>query len=362
MTQNTADGSMFRSFESGHGREIWLNCTIDGSDIDAGISEAMEKLKDNNCLPVSVRLFGAAEAVQTARKTIAGALGGSFVTPILINQPGAGVGVQVHAVSQECLTPIFYNGHAGPGGYEFRDKWASCYMLSVLPEDTNCSAEQQAGQIFEKFDNVMRKADGDFNNTVRTWLFARDILSWYGGLNRTRDKFFNEHGVFDRLVPASTGIGVDNHCGAAIAAQAFAVAGGNRLTITRAESPLQCSAMDYKSSFSRAVKVANPEYERLFISGTASIDEHGNTVRLGDTPGQVELTMRVVEAILDKAGMDFGDIVSSIVYFKDAKEFGLFDEYCLQHSLELPHVKVHADVCRDDLLFEIELDAVKSRA
>lgn len=362
MAENTAHGLTVRSFAADTSREIWLNSSTENSGIEAAISEAAGVLKDNNCLPVSVRLFGESEAVETVRKTIAGALGGSFVTPILINQPGTGVGVQVHGVSQECLTPIFYNGDSGPGGYEFRDKWGSYYMLNVLPDDTNCSAEQQAGQVFEKLDKVMRKAGGDFNNTARTWLFARDILSWYGGLNKTRDKFFNEHGVFDRLVPASTGIGVDNHCGAAIAAQAFAVAGGDKLTVARAESPLQCSAMDYKSSFSRAVKVANPEYERLFISGTASIDEHGNTVRLGDTPGQVELTMRVVEAILEKAGMGFGDVVSSIVYFKDAGEFGLFDEYCLQHGLELPHVKVHADVCRDDLLFEIEIDAVKSRA
>jgi hypothetical protein len=55
--------------------------------------------------------------------------------------------------------------------------------------------------------------------------------------------------------------------------------------------------------------------------------------------------------------MDWPDAVSSIVYFKNQSDFGLFDEYCRQKDIILPHIKVQADVCRDDLLFELELDA-----
>jgi hypothetical protein len=70
--------------------------------------------------------------------------------------------------------------------------------------------------------------------------------------------------------------------------------------------------------------------------------------------------MRVIKAVLDEAAMDWSDAVSSIAYFKHRRDFRLFDDYCRKHSLKLPHIKVQADVCREDLLFEMELEAVKT--
>jgi enamine deaminase RidA (YjgF/YER057c/UK114 family) len=101
-----------------------------------------------------------------------------------------------------------------------------------------------------------------------------------------------------------------------------------------------------------------PDHSRLFISGTASIDKDGKTIFLNDTAGQLEFTMKVVKAILNEAKMDWSNAVSSMAYFKHSRDFGLFDNYCQKHNLKLPHIKVQADVCRDDLLFELELDAV----
>ena len=54
--------------------------------------------------------------------------------------------------------------------------------------------------------------------------------------------------------------------------------------------------------------------------------------------------------------MDWNNTVRAIAYFKETDEFGLFDEYCKAARITLPHIKIQADVCRDDLLFEIELD------
>jgi hypothetical protein len=50
-----------------------------------------------------------------------------------------------------------------------------------------------------------------------------------------------------------------------------------------------------------------------------------------------------------------------IAYFKSFKEDqSLFTEYCQKHGLaDLPAAYAHATVCRPDLLFEVELDAVK---
>jgi hypothetical protein len=47
-----------------------------------------------------------------------------------------------------------------------------------------------------------------------------------------------------------------------------------------------------------------------------------------------------------------------MAYFKYGEDFDLFDQYCRRAEIKLPHVKVQADVCRDDLLFEIEVEAI----
>jgi enamine deaminase RidA (YjgF/YER057c/UK114 family) len=190
-------------------------------------------------------------------------------------------------------------------------------------------------------------------------LFAHDILSWYGKLNEIRNTFFNEQGIFDKLVPASTGIGVNNYNNAAITAELLAVQPlQETVCVNKVISPMQCEALDYKSSFSRATLVKSPDHQRMYISGTASISPEGHTVHLNDTTKQIELTMHITEALIRNGGMNWRDTVRSLVYFKDSSEFGLFDDYCRSAGILLPHVKIHADVCRDDLLFEIELDLI----
>lgn len=46
----------------------------------------------------------------------------------------------------------------------------------------------------------------DFSHVIRTWFYNNRLLDWYEEFNRARDTFFESRGVFDRLVPASTGL------------------------------------------------------------------------------------------------------------------------------------------------------------
>ena len=157
--------------------------------------------------------------------------------------------------------------------------------------------------------------------------------------------------MFSGLVPASTGIGSRNARGAALAARAFAVKPKTELVkICEVESPLQCSARDYKSSFSRAVELAHPNFRHLIVSGTAGF--------VGDLDRQINLSLDVLEAILKSRGMDWGDTLRAVAYIKDFSCAGEFRKIQKKRGLEkLPCVAIQADVCRDDLLFEIELDA-----
>jgi enamine deaminase RidA (YjgF/YER057c/UK114 family) len=122
---------------------------------------------------------------------------------------------------------------------------------------------------------------------------------------------------------------------------------------------MQCAATNYGSSFSRAVEVKLPVGRRLLVSGTASIEPGGKTVWMGDIQKQIKLSMEVVDSILKSRGMTFCDTVRASLYFKRSEYSAAFAEWCSHSGFKLlPGVPIHCDICRDDLLFEIELDTV----
>jgi enamine deaminase RidA (YjgF/YER057c/UK114 family) len=150
--------------------------------------------------------------------------------------------------------------------------------------------------------------------------------------------------------------------GAALRAELLAVAPKSPdIKVFPVASPLQCPAIDYGSSFSRAVEVDQPGQRRLYVSGTASIAPGGATAYVDDLRGQIDLTMNVVEAILASRTMSWKNVTRGVAYLKQITYTKPFGEYLSQRGLEfLPFTLVHADICRDDLLFEIELDAMVS--
>jgi len=235
-----------------------------------------------------------------------------------------------------------------------------CLLAGILPEDVTAPRPVQARQVFEGMEGALAQAGMSFREVVRTWLFLDGLLDWYGDFNAVRTAFFQERGVFDHLVPASTGIGAANPGGAALLAGAVAIRPKHAgVTIAAVESPLQCPALNYRSSFSRAVEIRLPAHRLLYISGTASITPDGRTAHAGDLESQIALTMDVVAGILLSRGMSWSNVSRGIAYFQDAGEAPCLDRYCRDRNRALPPVAVSsADICRDDLLFEIEIDAV----
>jgi enamine deaminase RidA (YjgF/YER057c/UK114 family) len=210
-------------------------------------------------------------------------------------------------------------------------------------------------------DAALQSAGFRFTDTVRTWIYLDRLLDWYDDFNTVRTACFNETGIFDCMVPASTGIGASNPYGAAIMMDVLAVQPKDKqLAIREVISPLQNPALDYKSSFSRAVEMAYPSHKNLLISGTASIDPDGKTVHLNDPEKQIRLTLDVVFAILESRGMGWNDLFRGIAYFKDMDFKPIYDKIAGELGIpRFPLAISHADVCRHDLLFEIEVDAVK---
>ncbi len=267
-------------------------------------------------------------------------------------------GMQIMAVSGVDVQTVHLNGRIA--GCVFNDHCMRyCYLGNINPTDATESRGHQVTQTFMNMKRVLASIDMDYSNLARTWLFLDDILEWYGRFNEIRTEIFNKHKVFDGLVPASTGVGARNPDTAALCSNALAVQGLNesaKLRVVR--SPLQSSALDYGSSFSRAVEIRTPDLNRLLISGTASIDAEGHTLHCGNIRSQINQTMRVVNAILQSRSMNWGNVNRAIAYFKHGHDSSVFSTWLQEQQVSLPLVMTQCDVCRDNLLFEIEIDAL----
>lgn len=120
------------------------------------------------------------------------------------------------------------------------------------------------------------------------------------------------------------------------------------------------------SSFSRGLKVTiQPGQRILWLSGTASIDDHGVTVCVGDFRAQLWRTYRNLTRLLESEGATWHDVVRTSCYLRDIeRDYDDFNRVrtlffkCLQVDPLPASTGIQARLCRSDLLIEIELFAV----
>jgi enamine deaminase RidA (YjgF/YER057c/UK114 family) len=313
---------------------------------------------------VSIEALGMSAADRKPGERFAKAIdeGGVPVAWIESNETNGLFGVNVWAISGTDVGRLRYGNRVIGSWFEDADA-RCCRLAGLLPADASAPQDAQTSEILDQMETVLRSGGMQFSDVIRTWFYNDDILAWYRQFNIARTRFFQERHVFDGLLPASTGIAGRNAKSAALTAGLLAISKKSAAaTASVVRSPRQSSATKYGSSFSRAVELALPDHRRLYVSGTASIDEAGNTVFLGDASRQIDKTLEVVGAILSSRDMGWNDVSRSIVYFKHAADASLLEKRRAAAGIPLfPAVVVESDVCRDDLLFEIELDAMKIR-
>jgi enamine deaminase RidA (YjgF/YER057c/UK114 family) len=126
-------------------------------------------------------------------------------------------------------------------------------------------------------------------------------------------------------------------------------------------------AYDYPkpSSFSRALRLDIKGVTILLISGTASVDENGQTVHAGDFRAQCWRTYQNITGLLEAEGATWKDIVRTTCYLRDIeRDYEAFNEIRTQFFKEqklnpLPaSTGIQAILCRPDLLVEIEAIAI----
>ena len=126
-------------------------------------------------------------------------------------------------------------------------------------------------------------------------------------------------------------------------------------------------AYDYArpSSFSRGMRIDLNGVTILLISGTASIDERGNSVHIGDIRAQMQRTFQNLAGLLASEGASWHDIVRTTCYLRDIdRDYEAFNEERTKYFTELglnplpASTCIQAHLCRPELLVEIEAIAM----
>jgi 2-iminobutanoate/2-iminopropanoate deaminase len=119
------------------------------------------------------------------------------------------------------------------------------------------------------------------------------------------------------------------------------------------------------SSFSRGMRIDLNGLTILLISGTASIDEDGKSVNIGDIRAQMRRTLANITGLLESEGCTWHDIVRTTCYLRDIdRDYEAFNEertafYRAQELDPLPaSTGIQAKLCRPELLVEIEAIAM----
>lgn len=234
-----------------------------------------------------------------------------------------------------------------------------CFIGDVYPADPKASRADQTQSCLERLASALDLAGMTFEEVMRTWFFNNLILEWYGDFNRVRTNFFSSMNL--KRLPASTGVGMPNRKGAELTCAALAMRPLRPGAIIReVVSPLQGPATAYRSSFSRAMAIESPEQRRMWISGTASIDPAGLTQYPESVDRQIDRTLEVVQALLGAEDMGWQHVTRAVGYFRHEKDIAKWEAHAAKWNLQkLPVALVEAYVCRDDLLFELEADAVR---
>jgi enamine deaminase RidA (YjgF/YER057c/UK114 family) len=127
-------------------------------------------------------------------------------------------------------------------------------------------------------------------------------------------------------------------------------------------------AYAYDGAFSRGMRIDLNGLTILLISGTASIDDEGKTVHVGDLRAQTRRTFDNIAALLASEGATWHDIVRTTCYLRDIdRDYQAFNEersafYQEQGLNPLPaSTGIQAILCRPDLLVEIEAIAMFRR-
>lgn len=234
---------------------------------------------------------------------------------------------------------------------------------------------------------LLEQGGATLRDVFRTWFYMGDIVApdervadgiqRYKELNRARtdvfgDTVFLQHYLqnippYD-VYPASTGIGTGGK-NVALSCTALLTERAD-VYVVPLENPRQTAAFEYARhyspetpKFSRAMAVIYDDQADLYVSGTASIIA-SETQHVGDVGRQTEETLLNIATLISTDnfaaagfvgyGAKLTDLAMVRAYIKYEDDYAMVRQVCESQLQGVPVIYTIGDVCRDDLLVELE--------
>lgn len=99
----------------------------------------------------------------------------------------------------------------------------------------------------------------------------------------------------------------------------------------------------------------------VFFAGQGPMDPDANSLVEGDIRVQVERTMHNISALLEAAGLDFGDVVKTTCYLADMDDFAAFNEVYGSFLSEPYPARTTIQAARLPLDILVEIEVVAQR-
>ena len=255
-----------------------------------------------------------------------------------------------------CTSPM-----AVPAGLPAHNGYTHRWSGSMVCPGADSRAQMEG--IFENYGDDLRKTGLSVaSDTVRTWIFVRDVDTNYHGVVVGRRNYFDRIGLTPSThYIASTGIeGRHPDPKYLVEMDAYSVDGlqPGQIQFLYAKDHLS-PTYDYGVTFERGATVTYGDRRHVFISGTASIDAAGQVLHQGDVAAQAGRMLENISALLAEAGAGLPDLAMGIVYLRDAADYPIVRPIV---SAACPHLRplyVLAPVCRPSWLVEMECLAIK---
>lgn len=246
------------------------------------------------------------------------------------------------------------------------------FLSSVFSKDFSLSVYKQAEVAFDMLKTVLDEEDFEVSDIVRQWNYIERITDVelagrqrYQEFNDARSRFYG-HSFDYNGFPAATGIGTK--CGG-VQIEVDVVRHADLYSV-RIDNPCQQAAYKYSSrvlvgdsgkttpKFERARLVTLSSGEWIYISGTAAI--RGEQTFEADVTAQTKLSLENIKILLSCQNLSAcgiggeAQLQSLRVYVRNEEDF-LPVKQCLCNSFQkLEVIYIQADICRDNLLVEIE--------
>lgn len=278
--------------------------------------------------------------------------------------PGVQPGIIPLGMPSLCDKPwevIRYGNSVAERGEDEHCQWSLiedvlCVATWIAPQD--CSDIEAATEVaYGRLFRVIQSKG--FPYPFRIWNFMPDINRGDGDREEYkkfcvgRERAFDDYHVAPQSYPAASALG--HHTQGAVI---YLLAGRN--SGVHHENPRQQPAYQYpreygpsSPSFARATSLALCSKPQVFISGTASIIGH-NTQAVGDLQQQLAITLDNIQHLLSHVGQAEASLSGVRVYLRHPEDVAAAQAF-LAPRLPLERINfIHADICRSQLLVEIE--------